>query len=216
VLGRGATDVDHRGVDLRPIGELLVRQSGVVCRRQLLALGAQPHDIARQVRRREMTRVHPGVYVEHNGPLSWTQRAWAAVLAVWPAALCDRSALGEMPGSEADPGFPIHVAVALERRVLARSGVRVHRRARFDQLVQWNLGPPRVRYEHAVLEVAASARSEFAAVAVLSEACRTRRTTPQRLAMALRERHRTACREWLSAVLTDIASGTASVLSTAT
>lgn len=43
---------------------LLEEQSGVVSRRQLLALGARKHDIDRLVRRRELTRVHPGVYVD--------------------------------------------------------------------------------------------------------------------------------------------------------
>jgi hypothetical protein len=215
---------DHQGMDLGSIGELLARQSGVISRSQLLGLGARPHDIARLIRRRELNRLHPGVYVEHTGPPSWTQRTWAAVLAVWPAALCLESALGHEPATgglwtpgdasaqlrQPSPavhtGSPIQVAVALERRVL------VHRRARLDQLVQWNLGPPRVRYEHTVLDLAATASSEFAVVAVLAEACRSRRTTPQRLVAALRERHRTARRAWLYAVLADLAAGTASVL----
>ena len=39
------------------------------------------------VRRRELVIAHPGVYVNHTGPLTWEQRAWVAVLACWPAAL---------------------------------------------------------------------------------------------------------------------------------
>jgi hypothetical protein len=60
--------------------------------------------------------------------------------------------------------------------------------------------------------VAARARSDFAALAVLAEACRTRRTTPQRLAAALAQRSRVPRRGWLSAALADLAAGTASVL----
>ncbi|MEZ0579568.1 type IV toxin-antitoxin system AbiEi family antitoxin domain-containing protein [Nocardioides sp. MH1] len=62
-------------------------QDGVISRQQALAAGLAPHAIARLLRRREWAPVHPGVYVDHTGPLSWRQRAWAAVLACWPAAL---------------------------------------------------------------------------------------------------------------------------------
>ena len=45
--------------------------------------------------------VHPGVYVNHTGELTWLQRAWAAVLFAWPAALSHDSALraADGPGS---------------------------------------------------------------------------------------------------------------------
>src|SRR6478735_11003645 len=78
--------------------ELLHLQSGVVARRQLLASGALPHDIARLVRRRSLTRVHPGVYVDHTGAPTWRQRAWAACLYHWPAALAGPSALRIVAG----------------------------------------------------------------------------------------------------------------------
>ena len=66
--------------------ELLARQDGVVSRQQLLSLGAARHDVERWLRRRDLTRVHPGVYVDHTGPLGWHQRAWAACLLHPPAA----------------------------------------------------------------------------------------------------------------------------------
>lgn len=72
---------------------LLRDQDGVVARRQLLSLpGTDRTVVARLVRRRELVEVLRGVYVEHTGPPSWQQRAWAAVLRAWPAALADQSA----------------------------------------------------------------------------------------------------------------------------
>jgi hypothetical protein len=59
----------------------------------------------------QLVRVHPGVYVNHNGPLTWEQRAWCAVLVHWPAALARESALP----SPAEDG-PIHVAVDRSER----------------------------------------------------------------------------------------------------
>ncbi|MDP3891593.1 type IV toxin-antitoxin system AbiEi family antitoxin domain-containing protein [Nocardioides sp.] len=75
------------------VGRLLRSQAGVVARRQVLECGGTDNDIERLVRRREWARVHTGVYVDHTGPLSWEQRAWAAVLAHWPAALAGAAAL---------------------------------------------------------------------------------------------------------------------------
>ena len=191
------------------LAELLRQQDGVVARRQLIGLGHRPHDIERLLRRRALTRVHTGVFVEHTGPLSWSQRAWAGVLALWPAALCAESAIGD---GTAEADALIHVAVDRHRRVRSPTGVRVHRVAGFDDRVLWNLGPPRLRYEDAVLDVASRAGSEFAVVGVLADACRTRRTTPQRLATILAGRARSPRRRWLNAVLTALASGTNSVL----
>jgi Transcriptional regulator, AbiEi antitoxin len=80
-------------MDRARLDSLVAEQEGVVSRRQALACGLTDNDIARLVRRREWARVHDGVYVNHTGPLTWLQRAWAAVLFHWPAALAGSSAL---------------------------------------------------------------------------------------------------------------------------
>ncbi|MFD4325120.1 hypothetical protein ACFWQC_10825 [Nocardioides sp. NPDC058538] len=54
-------------------------QDGVATDAQLTAGGLTRIDIERSVRRNELRRVHPRVYVNHTGPLTWEQRAWAAV-----------------------------------------------------------------------------------------------------------------------------------------
>ena len=71
----------------------LERQDGVISRRQVPAAGGDEPFIRRMVRRREWARAHRGVYVDHTGPVPESQRAWAAALALWPAALCHVSAL---------------------------------------------------------------------------------------------------------------------------
>ena len=73
-------------MDEREIGRLLRRQDGIVSRRQVMAAGGTDADVERRLRRREWARVHPGVYADHTGALSWTQGAWAAVLLLAPAA----------------------------------------------------------------------------------------------------------------------------------
>jgi hypothetical protein len=198
------------------LDELLALQSGVVSRRQAHECELRDHDIRRRLRRREWARVHDGVYVDHTGPLTWRQRSWGAVLATAPAALCHASALraAELAsGTDGhDDGKPIHVAVDRDRVVTAPAGVVVHRMAGFETLVLDNTAPPRQRYEEAVIDVAARARDEMDAVAVLAAAVGDRRTTAARLLTALDGRRRVPRRAFLAGVLADVSTGTCSVL----
>lgn len=64
----------------------------------------------------------------------------------------------------------------------------------------------------AALDVAAAQPDEFSAIAVLADACQSRRTTPARMREVVGERRRLRRRAWMSDVLDDIAEGTCSVL----
>ena len=193
---------------------LLVDQSGVISRRQVIGLGITATDINRNLRRRNWALVHPGVYVNHTGPLTWHQRAWAGVLFSWPAALSHDSAVraGDGPGRRARDESTIHIAVDRHRSLVAPPGIRLHRMSGFGQRVRWNLGPPRIRYEDALLDIAADTGSDLDALGILADACGSRRTTAWRLVTTLGDRRRIARRDWLDSVLRDIAEGTCSVL----
>lgn len=141
------------------------------------------------------------------------QEAWGAVLLHAPAALAGQSALRavEGPGSTRT-SRPLEVAVALDRHLVARPGVRVRRVARLDERVLWHTGPPRMRYEEAAVDVAAEALSDFAALAELSRVVQSRRTTASRLLVTVAGRERIARRRWIESVLRDVADGASSVL----
>jgi len=197
-------------LDMAQLQHLLTwEQAGVVSRRQVLALGGNDRDIARLQRRRELVRVHPGVYVNHTGPMSPEQRQWAAVLALAPAALAEESAL---PG----PPLPV-VVVAVEagRHLVVPRGVRVRRTTNLAARVDPMTSPPRVRLGHATIDVMARkvARQDISgAFSTLADVCHTRRTDPRRIAKALEERGRTAARTLIAAMLDDLATGACSVL----
>lgn len=200
---------------LRAITERLERQAGVISRRQALDAGLAPHDIRRLKRRREWAEVHPGVYVNHTGPLTWHQRAWAAVLVCAPAALCHESAkrAADGPGRRRhDDGKPIHVAVEVGRTPEPPAGVVVHRLAGLDSKVHWNTSPPRQRVEELALDLAATAPRDIDAIAELSDVVRSRQTTADRLRAALDGRARIARRSLLASFIDDIADGTCSAL----
>ncbi len=190
---------------MRRLGDLLDHQSGVVARRQLVPLGLTDTDIRRAVRNRRLVPVHTGVYVNHTGPLSWSSRAWAAVLFYRRSALCHRSALDLA-------GDPIHVAIPAGRTGAELPGVVLHELGNLEQRVLWNLSPPRLRLEEAALDVAGSASTTAAAVAVVSDACGRRATTPERLLAALEQRQRTPRGVELRRILADAALGARSVL----
>jgi hypothetical protein len=193
---------------------LLDRQSGLFTRGQAVAHGMTRVELARAVRRGELVRVHPRAYVGHNGPLCWLERAWAAVLWARPAGLCGTSALRAFNQRDVNlrDEEPIHVVVARRRHLVAPPGVVLHRSAHVEQRVQPNLCPPRVRYEHTILDLAESASDKLQAIAVLADACGSRRTTAARLADTLAARPWARRRGWLAAVLDDVAQGTCSVL----
>lgn len=193
------------------ISDFLTRQCGVISRSQVLAAGADDLLIARRLRRHHWARVHPGVYVDHTGPLTWHQRAWAALLYAAPAALAGRSAL-RAHGVRGHDTNDIHVVVMQRRKVRPRPGVRIERLTDFDRAVQGNLSPPRVRVEHALVRVASAASDDDAAVGILSDGCQSRRTTAARLVDELRNTPRVPRRRLLLAIVDDVAKGAFSAL----
>jgi hypothetical protein len=199
----------------RALLELMANQGGLVARRQALLAGFTDAEVRRLLRRREWTRVYPGVFVDHTGPLTWVQRAWAAVLYAWPAALCAESALRAANGPgrrDHDDSAPIKLAVERDRKCRVPPGVVLHRLSDLDDKVLWNLGPPRMKIEEAVLDVASSAPDDLTAIAVLGDAVQSRRTTARRILAVLHARARIARRAFLQAVLDDLAEGACSAL----
>lgn len=194
--------------------DLLSLQSGVIARRQLTARGVPAHELERLLRKRDLVRVHDGVFLDHTGAPTWLQRAWIGVLIAWPAALAGDSALraADGPGKADRDDSTIHVAVHRDRRIRMPSGYRLHRVAGLGTKVTWNTSPPRVRVEEALIDVASAARDDFAAISVLADAIQARRTLPARIRERLDRRPRVTRREFLSGVLADLQHGTCSVL----
>lgn len=193
------------------LDRLLKKQCGVVSRRQLRSLGLGDAFIERQVRG-PWSRRHEGVYVDHTGPLSWEQRAWAAVLVHAPAALAGASALHAYGLSKQKRTDDIEVAVDRSRRVDDPRGVSTSQVTSLEKVSRPNLSPPRVTLEHAVLTMASRARNEDGVVAALAEPVRLGRTSVERLRKALKDRPRLRSRRLMQEVLDDVGEGVHSAL----
>ncbi len=199
---------------LASLARTLGQQDGVVSRSQVLSAGGDDVLIERMIRQRRWARVHPGVYIDHTGPLGWDQRAWAAVLYAAPAALSGRSALRAhgVRGHDANGESQVEVVVDHRRRVRSVPGERIDRLVGFDRVVQSHLSPPRVTVEYALLRIASTVASEDTAVAALADGCQCRRTTTARLAAELDQTVRIPRRRLLSSVLDDVDAGANSAL----
>jgi hypothetical protein len=198
-------------MDDEGLAALLARQEGVVSRAQVLDLGGDDLVIVRRLRGRHWRRMFEGVYVDHTGPPTWRQRAWAAVLVHAPSALEGRSACIAHGLAEEDR-HPILTVVTASRRVDDPPGVVSRRIRDYDTVVLGHLSPPRVRVEHAVLQAASSAATDDAAVARLAVAVQRRRTTPARLRATLATLPRLPRRRFLAEVLEDVDAGALSPL----
>jgi len=158
------------------------------------------------LRRKDLTRVHEGVFVDHTGRLTWEQRAWVAVLATG-GALTHESALARPLRSG-----PVHVAIGLDRTVRPPARVKVHRSSGLDARLHPTAAPPRVLLEHATLDVADAAPDDGDAFTVLADAIHSRETTADVLLDTLARRPRMRRRTLLSGALRDLESGACSVL----
>ena len=195
--------------------KLLKFQSGAVSRGQVLHYGESDNDIRRRVRRGEWQRVLPGVFVEHPGPLSWEERAWAGVLFWQPAGLGSHAALHTaVPRtwrhfSEDDP---IEIVVPTDRHVEPHPGYRITRISDFDHRVRRVGKPPALVPDHAALAAAASTSREYDAVAVLADAVQARVVSATSLRRTLTSYSRLRHGAFLRAALDDLAAGVCSSL----
>ncbi|MGH3349764.1 MAG: hypothetical protein ACRDPS_03790 [Nocardioides sp.] len=183
-------------------------QDGVASHAQLTAGGLSRIDIERAVRRNELRRVHPRVYVNHTGPLTWEQRAWAAVLYAAPALLCRESL--EAPRGR-DDGRPIHIAIDHSRKVMPQPGIVIHRMRDLERKAYGGT-PPRLKVEDNALAMANEARSEIDAIARVAEVASRSYVTAATLQEALNRAHSLRRRRLVQGLVDDLATGTHSVL----
>ena len=181
-------------------------QHGVVSHRQLTGGGWDWPRIRTAVRRRELTRVHPRVYVDHTGPLTPSQRAWAAVLYAEPAALCLDWARGWPASGD------VQVAVGRSRRLEAPEGVRLHRLTELDRMIRANTQPPRLALEHNVLLAVRLAAGESEVVGLLTDQVGRNGVTAAAVRRALELHRKVRFRGLVAEVLDDIENGSESVL----
>jgi len=193
--------------------ELRRRQLGAFSREQAIRYGVSDRTLAVRCRSGVIQRLYRGVYVDFSGPVPWESRVWAAWLAYGPdAAVGGETALRKygLVGDWSDD--VIRLEIPHERKVRSQAGIVLTRRRDFVARLATSREPPTVRLEVAVLTVAGRRRRPADALAIVLDACRRRRTTPQRLLAELHRLHRLPRRASLIKVLQDAADGAESFL----
>jgi hypothetical protein len=153
------------------------------------------------------------VYVDFTGPVPWRSRVWAAWLVYGPdAALGGETALRQYGLDGSWDGSEVHVEVPHARRVDRQPGVVISRRQDLAVRLHQSREPPTVRLEVALLTVASRQARTDQVLAIVLDACRQRRTTPERLLDELDSLCRIPRRKLLRQVLADAADGAHSFL----
>ncbi|MGH8970565.1 MAG: DUF559 domain-containing protein [Actinomycetes bacterium] len=170
--------------------ELAARQNGVLSRKQISALGGDPHLIARRRAAKVWQAVGPHVVVLHTGPLSPQQQRWAAVLhAGASAALFGLSAL-QADGLRGFDSPVLHV-VAVHgkgRRELESEHVhiKVHESLHLGpERVHPTRTPPRQRPARAAVDAASLATTDGRARAVIAAVVQQGLVRPADLRLAV-------------------------------
>lgn len=192
------------------LAKLLEDQDGVVARWQLL----DPATLARVDRRLAAGKwqaPYDGVYVSHNGHLTKSQQRWAALLACRTgAALTGRTVLeiGKVKGFASEV---ICVAVPHPRHGPSLPGLATSRVCKLEKFVHPVKVPKQVRLPYAVLCVAAEARTDGDAHAVLCSAVQQGRVSVARLSEQLDQLPKLPRRALIRESLLDIADGAQSL-----
>ena len=107
------------------VARLATRQSGVVGRKQLLALGLTEGDIRHRLATGRLNRIHQGVYAVGHEALSDRGRCVAALLAAGPGAVLSHRTAAHL--WKLIPSMPQLVEITLtQRRPRQREGIRIH------------------------------------------------------------------------------------------
>jgi hypothetical protein len=215
--GGGGSVADEAGTST---GELAGRfvalrrwQAGAFSRAQANAHGISDKVLTARRRARQIQRVHHGVYVDFTGPVPWRSRVWAAWLAYGPdAALGGETALRQYGLDGNWDERKVHVEVPHARRVDRQPGVVISRRQDLAGRLHKSRDPLTVRLEVALLTVASRQSRTDQVLAIVLDACRQGRTTPERLLDDLDWLCRIPRRRLLRQILSDAADGAHSFL----
>jgi hypothetical protein len=147
---------------------LIVAQHGIITRRQALDHGLTLADIRAHVAAGRWRRLRPGVIATFTGPLTPEARAWAAVLACWPAALSHETAGVRWRMTKEQDRSPVHLTVRYGASASRHDGLVVHRSRAFAHiLAPEDDGPPVIAPVHTSVDLAVAAPNARAAMSVL-------------------------------------------------
>jgi hypothetical protein len=194
------------------VRSLLIAQEGVLTRAQALGTGMTDKAIVARLRTRRWRRLQRGVYAAFSGEPLRPALIWAAVLRGGPDAVLSHQTAAELSGLLAPSEALIHLTVPSAAPVDRIPGVVVHYSGRLARARHPVLEPARTRIEETVLDLGQAAGAVDGALGWIFLACGSRKTTAQRIAVAMALRPRMRWRTDLAMALDVAREGVHSLL----
>jgi hypothetical protein len=202
------------GRDADELAWLTFEQAGVLTSAQARAAAGRSA-VRSHLRQRRWRVVCRGLLSTHNGPLTHRQQLWVAVLVAGRGARLAGATSAAEHGVTGLRGEPLHVLVPADRNRSTRlpalpadmAGVHVHRSAVLPERHCQVGRPPRTAIARSVIDAAAWAVTDRAALAVVASACQQRRVEPAPLRAVLAMFPRIRRRRLVMALLDDIEGG---------
>lgn len=195
--------------EIQRLYDVAAGQADVVSRRQAYALGVTRGEVRAHVRARRWQRVRSQSIVLHTGPLADESRWWAAVFEGGPRAHLDAASSLLASGLEHWTEDSIRVSVPKGARLLRSrpGGLNIRETRRFDPTDIVPTGVPRSRPAVAALRAGLWARSDRAAVTLVTMAVQQGLCSVEELAVELLRIRRDRRRRLLHELVLELAGG---------
>jgi very-short-patch-repair endonuclease len=191
-----------------------VGQADAIARRQSAMASINPETMRNRVRSGRWQRLQRGVYATFSGDPARETLLWAALLRAGPGAVLSHQTAAERHGLIDEPSSVIVITVPASRSPARTkiSGVVIHRSDAILRTQHPAMLPPCTRVEDTVLDLIQVAPSFDDAYAWICRAIGRRRTTADRIALAMADRKKMRWRREIAAALGDAQGGALSVL----
>ena len=186
-----------------PSREMLAVQGNAIARRQSTSSGIDPRTMRSRVSTGRWQRLQRGVYAAFSGEPGRETVLWAALLCAGPGAALSHQTAAERHGLMDGPSSLITITVPASRHPAQAKipGVVIHRSDAVLRTRHPTMLPPCTRAEDTVLDLIQTARTFDDAYAWICRAIGRRRTTADRIRLALDARKKMRWRRELAAAL---------------
>jgi very-short-patch-repair endonuclease len=198
-----------------PSAQRLVVQADAIARRQGAVVGIDPDTMRNRVRSGRWQRLQRGVYATFSGEPARETLLWAALLRAGPDAVLSHQTAAERHGLIDEPTALITITVPAGRhpgRWAKIPGVVIYRSDAILRTRHPAMLPPCTRVEDTVLDLIEVAATFDDAYAWISRAIGRRRTSADRIRIAMDARKKMRWRREIATALGDAAAGALSVL----
>jgi predicted transcriptional regulator of viral defense system len=197
-----------------PSRELLAAQGHAIARRQSASSGLDPLAMRTRLGNGRWQRLQRGVYAAFSGEPARETVLWAALLRAGPDAALSHQTAAERHGLIDEPSSLISITVPASRHPaqVKIPGVVVHRSDAILRTRHPAMLPPCTRVEDTVLDLIQIATTFDDAYAWICRAIGRRRTTADRIRIAMDARRKMRWRREISVALGDAEGGALSVL----